>query len=68
MQDMVMKFFVHKVPELYSDLQKYDLRAHLRQFRIASPATSVEYADFMKGLFYHGYIGDAEVYYLDPTP
>ena len=63
-----MKFFVHKVPKLYSDLLKYDLRARLGQFTIASPTTSIEYADVIDGLYCHGYIRDAEVYYLDPTP
>jgi len=54
MQVLVMKFFVHKVAELYSNLQNYDLRASLRFFNIVPPATSVEYATLMEAVYYHG--------------
>lgn len=66
LQDLAMLFKVFKLEELYPDLQKYDLRANLRQFGIQG--TSVLFDDFMRALLYHGYIYDAEVYYLNPAP
>lgn len=59
-----MKFKVFKLDELYPDLQTYDLRAHLRIFSIVD--TSVKFDVFMRALASHGYIRDAEVYYLNP--
>ena len=68
MQDVVMKFKVHKVKELYFDLQKYDLRGELREFSIVRPAITVKFATFTEALRWHGYIRDVEVYYLNPAP
>ena len=56
MQDVVMKFKVHKVKQLYSDLQKYgDSRDELSQFSIGAPAISIEYAELLGALNHHGY-------------
>ena len=59
MQDVVMKFKVHKVKQLYSDLQKYgDSRDELSQFSIGVPAISFEYAKLLGALNHHGYTQD----------
>lgn len=68
MQNVLMKFKVHKLDKLYSDLQKYDLRAHLREFAITKQESTIHYAILTEALTYHGYIRDAEVYYLNPAP
>jgi len=62
-----MKFKVHKVEELYPDLEKYDLRAQLGDFTFVKEAKTVEYYMFVKQLKLQGYIEDAEVYYLNPS-
>ncbi|CAD6267145.1 unnamed protein product [Miscanthus lutarioriparius] len=67
-EDVVMKFKVHKVKELYSDLQKYDLQGELREFSIVRPAITVKFATFTEALRWHGYIRDVEVYYFNPAP
>ena len=69
MQDVVMKFKVHKVKQLYSDLQKYgDSRDELSQFSIGAPAITIEYAELLGALNHHGYTWDAQLYYLSPIP
>ena len=51
MQDVVMRFMVHRVKELYPDLQKYgDSRDELGQFSIRAPAISIEYAELVGSL------------------
>lgn len=40
----------------------------MREFAISSPSTTVEFATFMNALRMHGYILDADVYYLNPAP
>ena len=65
MQDVVMRFMVHRVKELYPDLQKYgDSRDELGQFSIRAPAISIEYAELVGSLEHHGYTKDALLYYL----
>jgi len=69
MQDVVMRFKVHRVKELYPDLQKYsDSRDELDQFTILAPAISIEYALFVESLVPFGYIKGALLYYLSPVP
>ena len=59
MQDVVMRFKVHRVKELYPNLQKYsDSRDELGQFSIRAPAISIEYAELLGALNHHGYTQD----------
>ena len=59
MQAVVMKFKVHKVKQLYFDLQKYDnSRDELSQFSIGALAISIEYAELLGALNHHGYTQD----------
>jgi len=66
MQYLAMRFKVFKLEELYSDLEKYDIRADLRGFAIKG--RSVKFHKFMRALTYIGHIFDSEVYYLNPAP
>ena len=68
MQHVVMRFKIHSVKEIYSDLQKYyDSREELAEFAITEPAT-VEYYILSQHLTaYFGYKGDAQLYYLNPV-
>jgi len=69
MQHVVMRFKIHSVKEIYSDLQKYyDSREELSEFAITEPAT-VEYYILSQHLTaYFGYKGDAQLYYLNHVP
>ncbi|KAG2561423.1 hypothetical protein PVAP13_8KG217000 [Panicum virgatum] len=67
--DVVMRFKIHRVKELYYDLQKYaDNRDELSQITIGAPANSIEYAESVAALIEHGYTQDARLYYLSPVP
>jgi len=68
-QDVVMRFILHSVKELYSDMKKYyDSREELGQFTIVKPATSVEFVTMLGALKPFGYRGDGQLYYLNPAP
>ncbi|XP_066316111.1 uncharacterized protein [Miscanthus floridulus] len=67
--DVVMRFILHSVKELYSDLKKYyDSREELGQFTIIKPTTSVEFVTMLGALKPFGYRGDVQLYYLNPAP
>ena len=64
-----MKFKVHKVDELYPDLQLYDDRRDvIASLAFVPPATTVEYAEFVDSLVDIGYAVDSQLYYLSPVP
>ena len=64
-----MRFILHSVKELYSDMKKYyDSREELGQFTIVKPATSVEFVTMLGALKPFGYRGDGQLYYLNPAP
>ena len=64
-----MRFKVHMVKQLFSDLQKYDdERDNIVQVTLCkSENTTIEYHK-MEILDPFGYTGDAELYYLLPVP
>jgi len=67
--DVVMRFKVHMVKQVYSDLQKYDdERDDIAQVTICKPETTIEYHKMVEVLHPFGYAGDAQLYYLDPVP
>ena len=70
MQDVVMRFKVHMVKQLYYDLQKYDdERDDIGQVTLYnSENTTIEYHKMVEILDPFGYTGDAELYYLLPVP
>ncbi|CAD6213987.1 unnamed protein product [Miscanthus lutarioriparius] len=54
--DVVMRFILHSVKELYSDLKKYyDSREELGQFTITKPATTVKFVTMLGALKPFGY-------------
>jgi hypothetical protein len=64
-----MKFKVHKVDELYPDLQLYgDKRDVIASLAFVLPATTVEYSEFVDSLVDIGYRVDSQLYYLSPVP
>ena len=69
MQGVVMKFKVHKVDELYPDLQLYgDKRVVIASLTFVPPATTIEYSRFVDALVDIGYSVDSQLYYLSPIP
>ena len=68
MQDVVLRFMVHSVKELYPDLQEIDSRDELSQITISAPANSIVHAELVQELRDHGYTEDSGLYYLNPDP
>ena len=66
MQDVVMRFMVHSVKELYPDLQEIDSRDELSQITISAPANSIVHAELVREVRDHGYTEDSGLYYLNP--
>ena len=67
MQNVIMRFKLHLVKEIYPDLrQYYDPRELLAEITVNEPRT-IEYFWFSQHLTKHfGYRGDALLYYLKP--
>ena len=68
MQDVVLRFMVHSVKELYPDLQEIDSLDELSQITISAPANSIVHAELVRELRDHGYTEDSGLYYLNPDP
>ena len=68
MHDVVMRFMVHSVKELYPDLQEIDSRDELSQITISALANSIVHAELVRELRDHGYTEDSGLYYLNPDP
>ena len=66
MHDVVMRFMVHSVKELYPDLQEIDSLDELSQITISAPANSIVHAELVRELRDHGYTEDSGLYYLNP--
>lgn len=64
-----MRFKIHSVKEIYSDLQMYyDSQEDLVEFTLRKPATVQYYALFQQLYAYFGFKGDAQLYYRNPAP
>ena len=68
MQDVVLRFMVHSVKELYPDLQEIDSLDELSQITISALANSIVHAELVRELKDHGYTEDSGLYYLNPDP
>jgi hypothetical protein len=69
MQHVQMRFKIHSVKEIYSDLQMYyDSQEDLVEFTLRKPATVQYYALFQQLYAYFGFKGDAQLYYRNPAP
>ena len=68
-QNVVMRFILHSVKELYSDLREYyDSREELGEFAFTESPTTVKFVTMLEALKPFGYRGGGQLYYLNPAP
>ena len=66
MQDVVTRFMVHIVKELYLDLQEIDSQDKLSKITFGASANSIVYVELVGAL--SGIHRDIGLYYLSPDP